>query len=441
MGILILFVHSPNDVKELKNVSIALSGHSTRSAAKLSYKIKIDKKAGDLYDYRRLKLRAMSMDTSYMKEELAYDIAKKMGLPTSETSYVRVYFNDQPLGLFGLVEVYKNPWQRNVFANGEKYNQGAFYVADVNLGAPVATFSGGGMTDKMPTSASQLSNISMPSNTSNSSFQFGVTLPGNVSVLTYLGDNVTAYEAPYPVKEDPSVGTANYTRLMELTKFIAQQPNDTMVDDSYADAWEKVLDVDSALRELALEVLLSDMDGYAAMGNNYILYDDLENERIVMSGQDFDLTMGLIANDQYVTGNYSEFQGFAQRPLTTTVLKVPKYKQRFEDILYNATVNLLNPDVLYPRIDALSNFLAQDVEWDKSLPAVANSSFDFTSMVPFSLAVNGSVDELTAGNSSLGAFADALGIKTLFLKEWVQLRSDNLMAFFNGTAQNSTTSA
>lgn len=425
-----LFIVSLKDVKQFKNMSIALSGHSTRSNAKLSYKLKIDKNDGTLYDYRRLKLRSMSMDTTYMKEVLAYDIANKMGLPTSQNSYVRVYFNERPIGLFGLVEIFKNPWPRNVFANGKKYNQGAVFVADGTLGASVQTVGAGG---KFPGGEQQQQPEASNSSTT------GNTLSGYNSSLAFLGNNVTLYEAPYSLKEDPSVGTANFTRIMELTRFISQQPNNTMVDDSHAEAWEKMLDVESTLRSLALEVLISNMDGYMSMANNYVLYDDLENERLVMSAQDLDLTMGIVANEPYVTGNYSKFEGFSQRPLTTTLFKVPKFKQRFEDILYNTTVRLVNPNVLYPRIDALSGLLAQDVEWDKSLPRVTNSTFDFTSYVPFSIAVNGSVAEfLGNGSNPLGDVLKGLGLESLFLKEWIKLRSDNIYGYFNGSSNMST---
>lgn len=130
----ILASKSPNDVKSFSNVSIAISGHSTRSYAKLSYNVKIPK-GDDLYDYRRLKIRSMATDASYMREELAYDIAESVGLPTSRYSYVRLYINDQAIGLFGFAEVMKNPWPRNVFGGGsKKFKQGSLFIADISGG-------------------------------------------------------------------------------------------------------------------------------------------------------------------------------------------------------------------------------------------------------------------------------------------------------------------
>lgn len=122
---------------------------------KLSYKLKLNKK-NDSYGYRKIKLRSMAVDPSYMREELAYDIANSIGLPTSKYSYTCVYINDQAIGLFGVAEVTSSPWVRNEFGNGSrKYNQGAIYVADPSeshdiYGADDA-FSAGSKGDKNKT--------------------------------------------------------------------------------------------------------------------------------------------------------------------------------------------------------------------------------------------------------------------------------------------------
>lgn len=363
------------------------------------------------------------MDNSYMRDELCYDIANKIGLPTTKNSFVRLYINNQPIGLFGLVEVFKNPWIRNEFADGDKkYNQGAFYVSDTNLGQ----------------GANIPKNLSLPNENTT---DFGAfPLQGTMSDLSYLGENVTLYEAPYQLKEKPSVGVANYTKIKELTKFISQQPNNTMVDDSYAEGWEKLLDVESVIREIAFEILVSDLDSYLGLGNNYILYDDLGTGRIIMSAQDFDLTMGLIAVDSFITGNYSSFTNFNQRPLTASLFKVPKYKKRLEELLYNLTKHLVNPGVMYPRIDSLSHLLSEDVEWDKSLPRVSNGTFSFVPDIPFALSINGTYSSYIAGhnNSDLGDLLSKFNITSLFLKEWVKTRSGNILTFFN---DNSTSNS
>lgn len=236
---------------------------------KLAYKIKLPK-GSDLYDYRRFKLRAMGTDASYMREKLVSEIADSIGLPTTKISYVRVFINNQAVGLFAFAENFKSPWVRNEFNNGKKdANQGALFVCTAN-----------GKLDNATTTT-----------TTTTADDFGANPATTVkSDLSYLGDNATLYSIPYPAKEDPATGTANYTRIMDFTKFLSEQ--NTTVDDSVIPLWEEKIDVTSFLRGLAFEVITSSMDGYLGVHNNYILYDDRENERLVFSAQDFDLTLG-----------------------------------------------------------------------------------------------------------------------------------------------------
>ncbi|KAF1798913.1 coth protein-domain-containing protein [Mucor lusitanicus] len=429
---------SPSDVKSFENITLAVSGHSTRSYDKLSYKIKLQKD-DDLYNYRRIKLRSMSTDASYMREEIAYDIAKSIGMPTSEYSYARVYFNDQAIGLFGLGETLKNPWPKNEFNNGKKFNQGALFVADVsgNQGGGSSSSGMGAPTGQNQTesgaSGQQQQNQTMAGSPPSGGMGGGGMgggsnmLQGSSSDLSYLGDNTTLYTSHYPVKEDPRNGSANYTRIVELTKFISEQSNVTS-DNSAASLWEQYMDVTSFLRGLALEIVISDSDGYFTMGNNYILYDDLDNERILFSGQDFDLTMGTSINNATLmnSGNYSDFPNFSTRPLTSRLFLVPEFKQEFENLIVNMTKTLVNPDILTSRINQLYEMLQEDVAWDKSLPRVAasNSSSSSTSKGMGS----SSVDDQTFYAGVYGPTNTSTS-----LSEWLALRSSNILTFFNAS--------
>ncbi|KAL9542846.1 hypothetical protein MBANPS3_008408 [Mucor bainieri] len=435
---------SPSDVKSFENITLAVSGHSTRSYDKLSYKVKLQKN-DDLYNYRRIKLRSMSTDASYMREEIAYDIAKSIGMPTSEYSYVRVYFNDQALGLFGLGETLKNPWPKNEFNNGKKYNQGALFVADVSgnqgggsspsaMGAPTGqnqTESGAsGQQQQNQTMAGSLPTGGVGGGGMGGGGAGGGSsmMQGSSSDLSYLGDNTTLYTLHYPVKEDPKTGSANYTRIVELTKFISEQSNVTS-DNNAASLWGQYMDVTSFLRGLALEIVISDSDGYFTMGNNYILYDDLDNERILFSGQDFDLTMGTSINNATLmnSGNYSDFPNFSTRPLTSRLFLVPEFKQEFENLIVNMTKALVNPDILTSRINQLYEMLQEDVAWDKGLPRVAasNSSSSSTSRGMGS----SSVDDQTFYAGVYGPTNTSTS-----LTEWLSLRSSNILTFFNVSA-------
>ncbi|KAG2198068.1 hypothetical protein INT47_011903 [Mucor saturninus] len=434
---------SPNAVKSYQNISVAISGHSTRSYAKLSYKLKLQKD-DDLYHYRQLKLRSMATDSSYMREELAYDIAESIGIPSSRYSYARLYMNDQPLGLFGFSENLKNPWIKNEFAAGsKKYVRGTLFVTDVSGGQSTGggQVMGNQITDTMDHQATgamgnQTNGGSPPQNQTdggmggNGGGGGDSVSSASTSDLSYLGDNVTLYSAgQYSLKEDPSTGTANYTRIMDLTKFISEQSNTTS-DDSAISLWQEKMDTDSFLRGLALEIVISNSDAYFTMANNYILYDDLENERLLFSGQDFDLSMGhTMYNVTLMNGaNYTEYPGFSTRPLMTRMLQVPQFKQDFENLLVNITKELVNLEILETRIDQIAAMITEDVAWDKSCARVGSSSSSGGGVSSAdSNTTSTDIDFVSAVNGPTNV-SNNLGIK-----EWLSLRSTNLLSYFNQT--------
>ncbi|KAK4511351.1 uncharacterized protein ATC70_012566 [Mucor velutinosus] len=396
---------SPNDIQTIENVEFAIGGFSTRYLDKVAYKVKLPK-GSDLYSYRRFKLRAMSTDASYMREKLVSEIAESIGLPTTKISYVRVFINNQAVGLFAFAENFKSPWVRNEFNNGKKdANQGALFVCTANGKLDNATTTA-------TTTAEDLANN---------------TATTVKSDLSYLGDNATLYSLPYPAKEDPATGTVNYTRVMDFTKFLSEQ--NTTVSDSVIPLWEEKIDVTSFLRGLAFEIITSSMDGYLGVHNNYILYDDRENERLVFSAQDFDLTLGTSGGQMQnlFAGDYTTFPGFNSTPLATRMLAVPKFRREFDNLIRNYTAGLVNPDIMNPRIDDLMTFLNEDVVWDKSLPRLGSNAFlkyadgiDVSS-VSFSDGVNGPLPT----NFSMG------------VREWLVKRSTSLYDYFNATSSTS----
>ncbi|KAI8991221.1 coth protein-domain-containing protein [Mycotypha africana] len=413
---------SAEEVKTFDGVRFSVSGHSTRNMPKLAYSIKLPKKQ-DLYNYRRFKLRANAMDPSYMKENIGYSVANAVGLPASEYSYVRLYINNQPIGLFGFVEHLKNPWIRNEFANGDKdYKQGALYVGGKE---GLLNFTNKEQTSNESEGESEITNNYKPD-------------------FSYFGTNLSLYEEYYPVKEDPSKGKANYTRIMEFTKFLSEQSNTTAVDNSMAPRWEQYIDVESFLRTFALEVLIMDTDGYIANANNFVLYDDLNADRLVMSDQDFDLSCGTILpqlNSTFMySGNYSDFPGLLTQPLTSKMLKVPQFKDRFNQILRNYTKGLFANAAIQKRIDSLYNLLKEDVAWDKSLPPVGKF------LIPLPANMTGSADpsaffrDFSFEKAVYGPISIPM-IQQHSIAEWAKIRGDNLEEFFNKTNINTTTFA
>ncbi|KAI8640403.1 coth protein-domain-containing protein [Parasitella parasitica] len=424
-----------NETLSYEGVTLSLAGRSSRWMPKLSYNVKLSKN-DRLYSYRRVKLRALNTDPSYIRESMAYDIIKSSGLASSEFSYVRVLLNNRELGLFGLIDTFHNPWLANVFDNGNsKYKNGNLYQA---------VFA-----------------------TANSS------AANHTSDLSYY-DNITAYQdGQYEVKVKAAKEKKDdFKPLMDFTKFISTAPTNSS---GAVAAWKKELDTDSFLRTMALEVLLGFSDGYNSMADNYYLYENPKAGNFFYIPSDMDLTMGstIFKLADMWSGNYSTFPGMGNRPLMRQILEVPEFKQQFEQLLVNMSQSLTNPTVVNNRIDDIVDMITEDVAWDQSLPRVGanlisqmgsaiNSNSSFTNASVDSAAAN-VVGDAIPDNFDLATIKDFAGRMNLSIpfsvavngdtghaslsgvKEWFQKSSENILTFFgarnSSDASNATTTA
>ncbi|KAI7894227.1 coth protein-domain-containing protein [Mucor mucedo] len=396
---------SPKDVKVFKNITLSISGMFTRNMNKLSYKVKLAKNQ-DLYGYRRIKLKAMALDMSYMRENLGYAITESIGLPSSGHSYVRVYINDQAIGLFGLTEHIKGDWVKKVFGHGSKnYKHGALFIANIQA------YKGNTTQTKPSQSFVDINEVRYKNSTSS---------------LSYLGSELSAYSAgQYSVKVKPSDGDkADFTCIMDLIKFIQSQPNKP-ANNSVVPLWNDKMDVDSLLRGLAFEIVVSSFDGYLGMANNFILFQDIQHNRMVFSEQDFDSIMGSGTYNisLMVDQDYTQFPGFQTRVLIPRLMQVPRFKQQFEMYVNKFVKELVNPQILGRRIDQLFQMLSEDVAWDKSLPRMGQSLGPVGALMEKKYNVS-SISEVTF---SLGVYGPMTDNILMALYDWLSLRSSNLL--------------
>ncbi|KAI8991208.1 coth protein-domain-containing protein [Mycotypha africana] len=404
---------SVNEVKTFDHVKLSISGRSTRLMPKLGYAIQLSKKQ-ELYGHRRFKLRASAADPTFMTENMGYSMANAMGLPASQYSYVRLYINQQSIGLFGFVEHLKNPWVRNEFGNGDKdYQQGTLWV---------------GQNSFNKTEVSQGESSTTTNRLSNKTQQ---QLHADFS---YFGrDNVGLYQTFYPVKEKPSKGEPDYSRLIDFTEFLSKQPDTIVTHPSVVDAWEHHIDVESFLRTMALDLLTMDTDGFVANNNNFLLYDDVERKQLVLSEQDFDLSCGIVLPQYNASrvwgGNYSEFPGMETQPLSSKILQVPAFREKFDELMRHATQQLFTSGAVRKRIDTLYAMLQEDVAWDKSLPPVGEFKWklpaNMSSMMSDAMMKGVPFEQAVYGPASMP-------IQTP-IAEWARLRGENLEAFIQQT--------
>ncbi|KAI9281987.1 coth protein-domain-containing protein [Sporodiniella umbellata] len=331
---------SATSVKHFPNCKFGVSGRTSRYFNKLPYKVKIPKNGFDLNGFRNIKLRALSNDPSYLREYLTGDIIRAMNQPSTRVSFVRLFFNEQPIGLYALMEKYDDTWLEREFNRDrtQPYLNGILYEGH------------GGKTND------------------------------DRADLSFRGNSLAFYEAgPYKIAEKPKSGPESFESLIDLMSFIKAKnqmsissrrlATDTVWDEP---DWETMLDVDGFLANMAIEFFLGFSDGYTQNTNNFYLYFDPYYSRYVFIPWDFDYTFGSgpFDMDHLTTGNYAKYGRMIDLPLTAALFSVPQYKQRFEEILDLMATHIMAPEVAFPVIDSVAEFIREDVEWDTYLPRV-----------------------------------------------------------------------
>ncbi|KAL6620905.1 coth protein-domain-containing protein, partial [Neocallimastix sp. 'constans'] len=98
-------------------IKFSIGGRSTRYYSKLGFNINIKGKVL-LHDSKQLRLRAEAVDSTFIRDKLAYDLYHLIDLPTLSANYARLYINDTFMGFYLLRDAMKSHWVEQNF--GEK---------------------------------------------------------------------------------------------------------------------------------------------------------------------------------------------------------------------------------------------------------------------------------------------------------------------------------
>lgn len=336
------------------------------------------------------KLRTGEFDPTNLREKTYTDMMVALGAPVAQQVHVRMYANGAPLGLFVLTDLVTN-LASNAPAPDALYNH-AFHV-----------FESG-----MPT---RLSNTGIP------------LICGTGATFAYKGEDPNVYNACY----GPAMWQAG-PAIVDLVKKV--QAITATAPDSALQALEGIFDVDTFLRQMVMEYLTVNWDGYWDQSSNYIIYwDQYDNKKWYFTDNDFDQTFG--SANSPLDGPEKPYTTYPSRtadqgrpligegrPLIDNLLKNPKYKARFEQILTKTVKHMFNPVAFNRRIDAFANILRPEVNWDHSFAPDDDRLFvasDFDKGMDAPVTYRGKTDQ-GVGN----------GIKT-----WVALRARAVATQFN----------
>jgi hypothetical protein len=226
--------------------NFSFSSSSASNPFRANFKVKLDlfDSKADWDGLETLNFHAGVLDTSLMREALAFSVFRAAGLPAPRTAYARLMFNvagtydNVPGGLYVLIENVNKQFLKNVLPPG------------TGLLMKPEGLRGG--------------------------------------VLSY-GDNWSAYIANY--RPDRDATPQEQQRVIEFAKLVSQ--NDVALFRSRISSF---LDVDSFLRYLAVNAFLVNGDSYLGGSHNFYLYLDPKDDKFRFIPWDEDLSMGTRGN-------------------------------------------------------------------------------------------------------------------------------------------------
>jgi len=339
-------------------------------------------------------------DPTLIRERLCYELFAYMGIPTPRSSFVDLWVNETHLGVYTMVEQIDKTYLGRHFPKNDgnlyKPEMPAAFLdwteadleqqrvrqgitsqnelernRDVNLG-------GGNLRDIMQALGQESAPDEAPTTGLPVMLQPprrpppGVPPPG-----------IPRPAGQLPLGRPPQPGMlpgqqGDYLELMGL-KTNENNPDHSALlhfldilnnepDETFPEEIEKVLDVDGALRFLAVSTLIVHLDNYTAMGHNYYLYDN--DGKFVMLPWDLNMAFGTfnygLDRDRLINYYIDEPSGgpMAERPLVNRLLSHQPYLDMYHDYLEELLDGPFSADRMNSRIDELAALVRPYVEAD-----------------------------------------------------------------------------
>jgi len=299
-------VHYQSTVLNVTTDSIGFRarGNTSLASQKKSFKIDFNRFISDqkFQGLEEINLNGEHNDVSIMRSYLAQQLLRSAALPASRTSYIKLYINNVYKGLYLNVEHLDDEFLDLRFpgqANGNLWK--CAYGAD----------------------------------------------------LTWWGANPTSYQAVYELKTNKD--SADYSALIHFIDVLNNTPST-----NFACAIQEVFDVEMFLRNIALEILMGQWDGYAYNKNNYFLYQRESDQKIVFLSYDLDNTFGIDwFNINWALRNiYTWSPGNQSRPLYSKLLAVPYFRDRFTFHMLDLLSNVWNVSALQSNLENMQQLIA-----------------------------------------------------------------------------------
>jgi hypothetical protein len=271
--------------------------------------------AQHLGGYRTLNLLNANGDPTFVRAVLYSQIAGAY-IPAPKTNLMRVVINGESWGIYVNAQQYNKDFLRDFF----KTETGARW--------------------KVPGS------------------------PGGRGGMEYLGDDPAAYKSIYEIKTKDS--PKPWTDLIAMFKVLNQTPPEKLEA-----ALAPLLDIDGALKFLAIEVALVNTDGYWTRASDYSIYQNAKGRFQIIP---HDMNEALMSEGGRGGGRFASRASAdldplvglddTTKPLRSKLLAVPALRARYLGYVRDIAVSWLDWNKLGPMLAAHQRLIADEVELD-----------------------------------------------------------------------------
>jgi len=300
-------------------------------------------------------MRGIANDPSLMREKLATELYKSVGVPVQEGTYARLFINDDTYGLYLLSDNLNKLWISSYIHGKENTSIGFSYKMD--------------------------------SETPN----------GPYADLKYLGTNPSSYNNgayELDIYDDKTVNSndlnAQFAPLINFTKkfkeWVDTYKNDK--SDKAVQKLEKFLDLESVLRLMVIDTLILPLDNFWLISSNTALYYNTEKNNYTFLPYDFDQSLiGSWGIDTLDPNNYMkdciQWANYNERNyehyFINNLLKHPQIKDRYDALLAKVVQSTFDYQTVSKYLTAIHDLIQEDVQWN--IDAVNNLNIPYKGTV------------------------------------------------------------
>ncbi len=271
----------------IDSVGLRIRGNTSRESEKKSFKLDFEHfvDGREFYSVDKMNLNGEHNDPSIIRSKLAWDFMQQAGMKASRAAHCAVYINDVYYGLYVSVEHIDGEFVEKRFADDSGNLWKCLWPADL---------------------------------------QYRGESPGQYD---FWYDDRRVYDLK--TNEDQN----DYTALARLIKILEHTSKSALPD-----SLERMLNVSSALKMFAWNVLTGMWDDYWSNQNNYYIYHQPTEDKIYFIPYDYDNTFSIdwfgiewseahIYNWPRVSSN--PWSQNKYRPLLDRLMEIPEYRNLY----------------------------------------------------------------------------------------------------------------